>query len=191
MSHGAIGRGLGRNLVVAPHRGPRLVVVETVLEPQPSDAVTAPPPNPASPRDDRPRHVHVELAAVARPATAARRAVREHCRGRVADEVIDDVLIIVSELVANVLEHGGGTDGLVLELTVRATELDVQVIGPGTVRSVPPLGEWRLPPAAQTTGRGLAVVRRLSRWVTVDGDDAVRDHSGWVAINVSIPIAPA
>lgn len=141
--------------------------------------------------DDRPRHVRIELAAFARPVSAARRAVADHCRGRVPTHVIDDLRLVVSELVSNVLEHGGGPQGLTLEVTVRSREIDVQVTGIGDRRRVPPSSEWRIPPPLQRTGRGLALVRRLSSWVTVDGDDAVRDRGGWIAILASLPIRAA
>jgi anti-sigma regulatory factor (Ser/Thr protein kinase) len=141
--------------------------------------------------EGRPRHVRIELAGFARPVAAARRTVTDHCNDRVPAHVIDDLRIIVSELVSNVLEHGDGSRGLTLELTVRAREVDVQVTGIGDRRQVPPSSEWRLPPPLQRSGRGLALVRRLSPWVTVDGDDAVRDRGGWIAILASLPIPAA
>ena len=171
----------------APHDGPRVVLAESSSAAKMSAANRS-----VAPVGDlRPRHVWIPMGTVEHPATAARRAVRDHCAGRVPEPVIDDLRIVVTELVANVLEHGGGTEGLSLELTIRAGEVDVQVVGHGDRRLVPPLGDWHLPPATQRHGRGLALVRRLSRWVTVDGDDPVRDRAGWIAITASLPLPTA
>lgn len=205
---------LGGNGVAAPHDRPRLVLSErppaagwhddqATLDQATSDTVTsntvtsdtAPPVATTSDvdlvatTDTRPRHVRLPMGTSHHPVKVARRAVRGHCVGRVPDAVIDDLLIVVSELVANVLEHGGGSNGLTLELTIRATEVDIQVIGHGDRRHLPPSGDWRLPPPTQRTGRGLALVRRLARWVTVDGDDPVREQDGWIAITAALPIS--
>ena len=169
--------------IAAPPHGPRLTAdwSQSAGEERPI----------AHPDDVRPRHVLIPIGTVQHPATLARRAVRDHCSERVPAAVVDDLSIIVSELVANVLEHGGGSEGMSLELTIRDTEVDVHVIGHGDRRAVPPLGEWHLPPAAQRTGRGLALVRRLSRWVTIDGDEPVRDHRGWISITASLRLPPS
>lgn len=163
------------------HGSPRLVVVDPPPDCRPCASV---------PRVDeaRPRHARVELASCRRPGATARRAIVEHCRGRVPDDLIDDLRLIVSELVANVLEHGDGVEGLTLDLTVREREVDVQVTGHGDRRQLPPSDEWCLPPPPQSSGRGLGLVRRLARWVAVDGDDAVRERDGWVAVTASLPI---
>jgi anti-sigma regulatory factor (Ser/Thr protein kinase) len=129
------------------------------------------------------------MASFDLPGAEARRAVTEHCRDRVPDDVIADLRLVVSELVANVLEHGGGAEGLTLDLTIRARDVDVQVTGHGDRRRLPPCDEWCLPPATKCSGRGLALVRRLARLVAVDGDDAVRERDGWIAVTASLPIA--
>lgn len=107
------------------------------------------------------------------------------------DDLIEDLRLVVSELVANVLEHGGGPDGLTLDLTIRERDVDVHVVGHGDRRGLPPREEWCIPPATQCSGRGLALVRRLARWVAVDGDDAVRERDGWIAVTASLPFGPS
>lgn len=144
------------------------------------------------PRDDaRPRHVHVDLQTATRPASAARRAVDEQCAGRVPPELVEDLRVIASELVANVLQHGGGSRGLTLDVTIREREVDIQVIGRGDRRSLPPSSEWRLPPPSATSGRGLAIVRELAAWVAVDGDEPVQDRDGWIGITASVSVRDA
>lgn len=198
---------LGGSGVTAPHDQPRLVLSErppaggrwrqevtssTIVDSGATDgAISDRAGEDARPGEARPRHLRLPMATADHPVSVARRAVRAHCRGRVADAVVDDLMIVVSELVANVLEHGGGANGLTLELTIRATEVDVQVIGHGDRHRLPPSGDWRLPPPTQRTGRGLALVRRLACWVTVDGDGPVRDQDGWIAITAALPISAA
>lgn len=141
--------------------------------------------------DQPPTQVRIAVAGAGRPAAAARRAVVEHCRDRVPETVIQDLRIIVSELVANVLEHGGGPEGLAIDLVIRAGDVDIQVTGHGDRRLLPPASAWDLPPADQPTGRGLALVRCLSGEVEVAGDHPSVDDVGRVTITASVPLTAA
>lgn len=133
-------------------------------------------------------HVRIPIGHAAHPVSAARHAVVDRCRGRLPDATVDDVQLIVSELVANVLEHGGGPDGLAVDLAFLDGEVHVQVIGHGDPQAVPPFDRWVLPAATQRTGRGLALVRRLSSRITVVGDPHPPDEPGWVTITASVPM---
>jgi len=135
---------------------------------------------------DVPGHVTISLSGAERPLRAARRAVAEQCARRLPEHVVDDLQIIVSELVANVLEHGDGADGLAIDLTFHDDEVDLQVIGHGDRRLLPPFDDWSLPSAAARSGRGLALVRQLSDDITVDGAHPSDDGPGWVTITASV-----
>lgn len=148
-------------------------------------------PTDSRPTDSRPTRIQIPVAGAGRPAAAARRAVVEHCRDRVSETVIEDLQIIVSELVANVLEHGGGPEGLAIDLEIRAGDVDIQVTGHGDRRLLPPASAWDLPPADQPTGRGLALVRCLSGEVEVAGVQPSVDDVGRVTITASVPLTAA
>jgi anti-sigma regulatory factor (Ser/Thr protein kinase) len=98
------------------------------------------------------------------PATA-RRAV-EQLAGRVADDLVPDVRLLVSELISNSVKYGG--DG--------ALTLRVRTSGPRTVRvEVIDRGAGFVPverdrPATEAGGWGLHLVQALSdRWGVHDG----------------------
>jgi anti-sigma regulatory factor (Ser/Thr protein kinase) len=71
--------------------------------------------------------------------------------------VADDVLLLVSELVANACLHAGGPEELVLDLDQR--RLRVEVVDASPVRPVP----RRPGDVTQPGGHGLRVVERLAR----------------------------
>lgn len=147
-------------------------------------------------RDDPPPEpVQLAIARDGHPLRDARRAVTRHCRGRVPEAVVADLQVIVTELVANVLEHGGGVGGLAVRLTFDAGEtgtvvdgdVRVQVSGHGDHRRVPPPETWVLPAPTERSGRGLALVRRLSSAVSVHGDDPTPHRPGRVTITAVVP----
>ncbi|WP_236656035.1 ATP-binding protein [Streptacidiphilus jiangxiensis] len=81
--------------------------------------------------------------------------------GADAEETIEDVLLVVSELVSNAMIHGGGAVELVLD--VDPVRLTVGVSDLSPVRPV--AREPEVP--ARPGGHGLLVVRRLcARWGT-------------------------
>jgi anti-sigma regulatory factor (Ser/Thr protein kinase) len=109
----------------------------------------------------------MELAA-APPATA--RAVLEawsfsETVGLPAD-VADQLAIVVEELVANVVEHGGAPeDGLIrLRLARRASAVRIELSDPGTPFD-PRAAEFHGPNAERGGGAGLALVKA---WTTID-----------------------
>lgn len=96
-------------------------------------------------------------------ASRARRLVREELSGRVPEAVLPDIELLVTELVANGVRHGGADahSALHLLLEQRRSALHVEVINPdrdGTVAQ-------REPDLARGGGLGLHIVERLSsRW---------------------------
>ncbi|MEY9878418.1 hypothetical protein ABH931_007945 [Streptacidiphilus sp. MAP12-33] len=78
-----------------------------------------------------------------------------------AQEAVEDVLLVVSELVSNAVVHGGGAVELVLDID--PTRL---VVGVSDLSHVRPAARESEDPA-RPGGHGLLVVRRLSaRWGT-------------------------
>ena len=96
-------------------------------------------------------------AAVAAPSTA-RRSLREALRGRVGPAELDDVLLVLSELVANSVLHGGLGPGEPIEVRVKLgpTSICVKVIDEG--------GGFAAAAAEPSPfgGRGLEIVDRLA-----------------------------
>lgn len=107
--------------------------------------------------------------SVATSARAARQFVAEQLRGYGAPTaIIDDCVLVVSELVSNIVEHGDGSD-LVVSLDV--TDPDwwhIEVTGPSA--AAPQLvlhpEDWSIAHTDEVSGRGLGIVRRLMDHVT-------------------------
>jgi anti-sigma regulatory factor (Ser/Thr protein kinase) len=102
-------------------------------------------------------------------ASCARRFVRDELGGRVPDDVLPDIALLVTELVANGVRHGGAVVGteLRLVLEVRPEALHVEVVNPdGRAVHVGP----RKPDLTGGGGLGLHIVERLaSRWGVREG----------------------
>lgn len=109
---------------------------------------------------------------------ASPRRAREFVRERLAgtscsDQAVRTLELVVSELVANAVEHGSGDDIVVdlgfdngegaVTLAVRSCTADVDAGFPS--------GPFAVPTAEQRSGRGLAMVRSLvdTLWASLDG----------------------
>ena len=96
-------------------------------------------------------------------APGAARIVVEGLRGRVPPSVLDDALLVVSELVTNSVRHSGAPDGAVVVIRVQltGTMVRLEVEDPGPRRRDRPAG----PGSRGGGGFGLNLVRALSeRW---------------------------
>lgn len=101
-------------------------------------------------------------AVPSRPATfaEARRFVREMAGAAVSREVLDDALLLTSELVTNAVRHGSPEDPIELTVSVddRTLRISVRDRGPGFDPNEPGV-------RSEGGGWGLDLVRRLSsRW---------------------------
>lgn len=95
-----------------------------------------------------------------------------------------DLALLVDELVANAMCHGGGEQ---VRLEVWADDGDVVVRTSNEVgaSSLEPVDTWRLPDADAESGRGLGIIRRLCRSI------AVSNRDGWVSIECRLPFRAA
>jgi anti-sigma regulatory factor (Ser/Thr protein kinase) len=102
----------------------------------------------------------------------ARRLIRDELGGRVPDEVLPDVALLVTELVANGVRHGGAHAGTELHVVmeVRPRALHIEVHNPD---HVPGAVAPRAPDLERGGGLGLNIVERLAkRWGVRDGRSA-------------------
>lgn len=77
------------------------------------------------------------------------------------------VILAVSELVSNAVQHGPPTE-IRVEVDVEGDEIELRVRQRAEARAVPVPESWHLPDdPAQTSGRGLAIVAAVSDSVEV------------------------
>lgn len=114
-----------------------------------------------------------ELAPVRASPSAARDFVGLHLREHGLATLVDDVGLVVSELATNAVKHAGTPftvrlrgDGHCLLLTVRDSSAEVAFERP--------------PRSTSTSGRGLAIVDKLSHDWGVDHTDGV-EKSVWAS----------
>ena len=98
----------------------------------------------------------------------ARHAVRERLDGELDEDTAYDIHVVVSELVANAVRHGGAADDDEIRVLVSlgADRVRVEVTDPGPGFEPP-----EQPQERDTGGRGLVLLDRMtSRWgVECDG----------------------
>ena len=91
------------------------------------------------------------------------RIVVEGLRGRVPASVLDDALIVASELVSNSVRHSDAPGGavVVIRIQITSTMVRIEVEDPGSGGTIAP----RAPDLESGGGFGLNLVRALSeRW---------------------------
>jgi anti-sigma regulatory factor (Ser/Thr protein kinase) len=105
--------------------------------------------------------VEAEVPGGPRAALRARRLIRNELAGRVPSHVLPDVALLLTELVANTVRHGGADDGSELHLRFegRPPALRVEVANPD--RAAAEVGP-RSPDLAHGGGLGLHIVDRVS-----------------------------
>lgn len=110
------------------------------------------------------RSATVDLPPVPRSVPTARHLVLELLRAWDAPHDPDDAALLVTELVANVVDHVGGEDGLVLEVTLSEDWLRIGVVDGSAARPV--VRELSLD---RPRGRGLRLVQVIAdRWGSED-----------------------
>ncbi|GLZ43466.1 sensor histidine kinase [Actinokineospora sp. NBRC 105648] len=125
---------------------------------------------PDEPADARSLLVGVRELGAARALVSA--AAREH---GLADERVGDAALVITELVTNSIEHGGGR--ALLSVWSDGSELVCEIRDEGTL--VDPLAGLRPAPTDQAHGRGLLLVHSLADLVSIHTDGrgtAVRAH---------------
>lgn len=115
----------------------------------------------------------------------ARATIDELYTGRLPPDRLSDLLLLVSELVTNAMEHGAR--GLVtLDVALGAGRITVTVTSPGERSMVGDPTLWRLPTPDRPTGRGLALTARLARSVSVISGEGVDGNPAWIAISAEL-----
>ena len=108
-----------------------------------------------------------------RAPSLARRAVRERLGGELDEDTAYDIHVVVSELVANAVRHGGarGPGSVTVSLALEPGRVRVEVEDPGPGFEPPARPE----PRPSGGGRGLLLLERMtSRWgVSRDGASRV------------------
>jgi two-component sensor histidine kinase len=108
--------------------------------------------------------VEADLAGGPSAAARARRLVEDELTTRLPRPVVQDVALLVTELVANGVRHGGAGAGSTLQLMLEGGRpgLRVEVVNPTNGRGTP---ARRTPDLTRGGGIGLNLVERLaSRW---------------------------
>ncbi|HEY2296342.1 MAG TPA: ATP-binding protein [Jatrophihabitans sp.] len=112
--------------------------------------------------------------------TSAPGVAREFVRTRwpqLGEEVIDDVVLIVSELASNAVQHG--RPKIELRIRVEPFSVDVSVLDHGPV--IPPT-QIVQPQEMATSGRGLSIVDRLASDWGVEPFDGAAGKAVWARL---------
>jgi serine/threonine-protein kinase RsbW len=130
-------------------------------------------------------HRHRELSLDIAPRFTSLADLRRHLRGWLAEgdveaNVVDDLLLVATELCSNAIEASVGEDLVGIEVTIDGTTIALSVSNaaqPTSTAASPPVE----PDCLRERGRGLAIVRALVDTVemaSVDGRTVVRTTRG-------------
>lgn len=118
--------------------------------------------------------VQQTFEAVPTSARAARRFVSETLRAYgAAPGLISDYALVVSELATNIIEHGDGSD-LIIVLDVADSEWwGIEVVGRSSMTPSHVLepASWAVADADELSGRGLGIVRHLMDEISTGATD--------------------
>ena len=121
----------------------------------------------------------IDLPTVVHSVPAARHMAVELLSAWDVDRCRDDVALVVTELVTNVVDHVGGEASIVLELTLSDMWLRVSIADGSAVRPV--VGELC---GDQPRGRGMHLVAAVvDRW-------GCEDHQGGKRVWADLPTRP-
>ncbi len=89
-------------------------------------------------------------------------------RADASTSAVDDLGLIVSELVANSIQHGDG-GAIVVRVDPDSGSCFTVTVGNGVASKRPPMdpAAWTVAPPDQRSGRGLGIVRQLADEITV------------------------
>jgi anti-sigma regulatory factor (Ser/Thr protein kinase) len=130
----------------------------------------------------RTRSAPITSAATAR--SYVRSVVGEHwCApsGPASETAVMDLLLVVSELVANAIRHGGGLAGFEVALVPEGVRLIVHDYSDAVPSAA--YGPGTLPQAHEGSGYGWPLIIRLSRDIRIE-----RRREGGKTVSVMVPL---
>ena len=132
----------------------------------------------------RPKRLALRCDPNDRGSRRERRAIAEHCDGRIPPEMMADLQLVASELVTNAYEHGAR--GVVtLDVTLDGDTATLTVTSTGNSSGIGHPSNWVFPDTPTASGRGLALTRAVSE--AVELHTAVTALSpDWVAITAHL-----
>ena len=118
-------------------------------------------------------HRHSYPSALASVGAARRFAAAVLTAGGASDAVVDDCRLVISEMVANVVEHGDGTGlDVCVDLDVAAHwVVTVECAASTSASALSDSARWTLADPSHVSGRGLAIVRSLVDQIAITSTD--------------------